>query len=48
MIDINDRVNAFSFKGGLYDVFQKALELEAKGRPIIHMEIGKPDFDSPK
>lgn len=43
----NDRVKAFSFDGGLYEVFQKALELEANGRSIIHMEIGKPDFDSP-
>jgi aminotransferase len=43
----NKRSNKFSFEGGLYDVFQKALDLEAAGRDIIHMEIGRPDFDSP-
>ncbi len=44
----NDRVKQFNFEGGLYEVFQKALELEAAGKKIIHMEIGKPDFDSPE
>ncbi|MCR3955840.1 MAG: pyridoxal phosphate-dependent aminotransferase [Gudongella sp.] len=48
MISINERCQKFNFKGGLYDVFQKALDLEAQGRSIIHMEIGKPDFDSPQ
>jgi len=48
MISINERCQKFNFKGGLYDVFQKALNLEAQGRSIIHMEIGKPDFDSPQ
>lgn len=44
----NDRMKKVSFEGGLYDVFQKALELEAQGKSIIHMEIGRPDFDSPE
>ncbi len=48
MISINERCQKFSFKGGLYDVFQKAMNLEAQGKSIIHMEIGKPDFDSPQ
>ena len=48
MISINKRCQKFNFKGGLYDVFQKALELQAQGKSIIHMEIGKPDFDSPE
>ncbi len=48
MIKTNDRVQDFCFEGGLYEVFQKALELEAAGKSIIHMEIGKPDFDSPQ
>lgn len=48
MMKTNDRVKEFSFEGGLFEVFQKALELEANGQSIIHMEIGKPDFDSPK
>jgi aspartate/methionine/tyrosine aminotransferase len=29
------------------DVQDRALELEAKGRRIIHMEIGQPDFPAP-
>lgn len=33
--------------GGLYEIFQKSLKMESKGRKIYHMEIGKPDFDSP-
>lgn len=48
MISVNERSKKFNFEGGLYDVFQKALALEAQGRSIIHMEIGKPDFDSPE
>lgn len=47
MIQVNQRSKSFSFEGGLYDVFQKALLLEAQGKDIIHMEIGRPDFDSP-
>lgn len=47
MTEINQRSKQFNFEGGLYDVFQKALQLEAEGRDIIHMEIGRPDFDSP-
>ena len=47
MTQINQRSRQFNFEGGLYDVFQKALQLEAEGRDIIHMEIGRPDFDSP-
>ena len=47
MIKINERSNKFGFEGGLYEVFQRALKLEAEGMDIIHMEIGKPDFDSP-
>ncbi|HMA76464.1 MAG TPA: pyridoxal phosphate-dependent aminotransferase [Candidatus Krumholzibacteriaceae bacterium] len=29
------------------DVLRRALELEEKGKHIIHMEIGEPDFDTP-
>lgn len=41
------RLEAMPF-GGLYEIFTKANQLEAEGRRIIHMEIGRPDFDSPK
>jgi (5-formylfuran-3-yl)methyl phosphate transaminase len=30
------------------DVLEKAQELERQGRHIIHMEIGEPDFPTPK
>ena len=29
------------------DVLEKAYELERKGRQIIHLEIGEPDFPTP-
>ncbi|MFH2038074.1 MAG: aminotransferase class I/II-fold pyridoxal phosphate-dependent enzyme, partial [Chloroflexota bacterium] len=31
---------------GAYQVLAKAQELEAKGRQIIHLEIGEPDFET--
>jgi aspartate/methionine/tyrosine aminotransferase len=30
-----------------FEVLARARELEAQGREIIHLEIGKPDFDTP-
>ena len=30
-----------------FEVLVKARELEAKGREIVHLEIGEPDFDTP-
>src|ERR1700724_2137253 len=30
-----------------FEVFVKARALEAKGREIVHLEIGEPDFDTP-
>src|SRR3984893_15763734 len=30
-----------------FEVLVKARALEAKGRDIVHLEIGEPDFDSP-
>lgn len=45
---LNDHMKAMDMSGGLYEIFQKALEMEANGESIIHMEIGKPDYDSPQ
>lgn len=42
----NTRLQNIKF-GGLYEIYDLALKLEAQGRRIIHMEIGRPDFDSP-
>lgn len=33
---------------GAYAVLSRATELEAKGKKIIHFEIGQPDFPTPK
>src|ERR1700746_574437 len=31
-----------------FEVVVKARALEAKGRDIVHLEIGEPDFDTPR
>jgi len=41
------RVDALQLEGA-FSVLQKARALEAQGKHIIHMEIGEPDFDTPK
>ncbi|MDO5714029.1 MAG: pyridoxal phosphate-dependent aminotransferase [Tissierellia bacterium] len=33
--------------GGLYEIFGKANKIEATGKKLIHMEMGRPDFVSP-
>ena len=45
---LNRNVRSLDMSGGLYDIYQKALKMEAEGKSIIHMEIGRPDFDSPQ
>jgi aminotransferase len=32
---------------GIRKVFQAAVEMERQGRDVIHLEIGRPDFDTP-
>ncbi len=41
------RISECSFEGGIRDIFEAALKLQAKGMEIFHLEIGEPDFDSP-
>lgn len=43
----NERLKDIKF-GGLYEIFSQANALEESGKRIIHMEIGRPDFDSPE
>src|SRR6185503_4714141 len=31
-----------------FDVLVRARALEAQGRSVVHLEIGEPDFDTPK
>ncbi len=42
-----DRISQCSFEGGIRDIFEAALKLQAEGREVFHFEIGEPDFDSP-
>lgn len=46
MKSCNERLKVMPF-GGLYEIFSKANKLEAQGKRIIHMEMGRPDYDSP-
>ncbi len=48
MIEINNNSKKLNLQGGLYELYQKSIKLENEGKDIIHMEIGKPDFDSPE
>jgi aspartate aminotransferase len=41
-----ERLNRLHSEGA-FEVLARAKALEAKGRDIIHMEIGEPDFDTP-
>ena len=31
-----------------FEVLARAKQLEAKGKEVVHLEIGEPDFDTPK
>ncbi len=31
-----------------FEVLARARQLEAKGVEVVHLEIGEPDFDTPK
>ena len=42
-----DRLGRIRGEGAL-EVLARAMALEAQGREIIHMEIGEPDFDTPR
>lgn len=41
------RMSNIPFTGGIREVLSKATELEKQGKKVIHMEIGRPDFNSP-
>lgn len=44
----NSRMSSINMSGGIREILSKACDLETSGRVIIHMEIGRPDFDSPE
>jgi aspartate aminotransferase/aminotransferase len=37
-----------SYSGGIREILSRADELQRSGRDILHLEIGRPDFDSPE
>jgi aspartate aminotransferase/aminotransferase len=37
-----------AYGGGIREILSRADELQRSGRDILHMEIGRPDFDSPE
>jgi aspartate aminotransferase len=46
-MQIADRISRLGVEGA-FEVLQKARALEAQGRNIIHLEIGEPDFPTPR
>ncbi len=46
-MEFSDRVSRLGTETA-FSVLAKAKKLEAQGRDIIHLEIGQPDFDTPK
>jgi aspartate aminotransferase/aminotransferase len=44
----NDRFKSYPMSGGIRDIVNMADKLEASGKKIYHLEIGRPDFESPK
>ena len=43
-----ERMKNTSFSGGIREILALADEMERAGRSVIHLEIGRPDFDSPE
>ena len=41
------RMKDLAYGGGIRDILARADELAREGKSIIHLEIGRPDFDSP-
>lgn len=46
-MNIAERIGQLRVEGA-FDVLARARALEAQGRSVIHLEIGEPDFDTPK
>lgn len=44
----NERMQTVKMTGGIREILALAEKLEAGGKSIIHMELGRPDFDSPE
>ncbi len=44
----SEKMNRIGYGGGIREILARADELARAGRSIVHMEIGRPDFDSPQ
>ncbi|MDR1472616.1 MAG: pyridoxal phosphate-dependent aminotransferase [Synergistaceae bacterium] len=44
----NNNMREIIYGGGIREILAQADAMERAGRDILHMEIGRPDFDSPK
>ena len=47
MLKLADRMSRLGTETA-FEVLAKAKALEAKGKEVIHLEIGEPDFDTPQ
>jgi aspartate aminotransferase len=47
MIHLANRVSRLGVEGA-FEVLSRARALEAQGRSVIHLEIGEPDFETPR
>lgn len=44
----NDKLRGIKMGGGIRDIVDLSTRLEKQGKKIYHLEIGRPDFDSPQ
>ena len=44
----NDKLAGIKMGGGIRDIVDLSTRLEKQGKTIYHLEIGRPDFDSPQ
>jgi aspartate aminotransferase/aminotransferase len=43
-----ERMSNVNFGGGIREILALADEMERSGRSVLHLELGRPDFDSPE
>ena len=43
-----EKMKNMNFGGGIREILAQADEMERAGRSVLHLEIGRPDFDSPE
>ncbi|MCF7935470.1 MAG: pyridoxal phosphate-dependent aminotransferase [Synergistales bacterium] len=48
MHPVSRRFEHIPFEGGIREILASAAEIENRGEKVIHFEIGRPDFDSPR